>query len=111
MWKIGMDKVTYDGASNISSGLVGVQVRIKEKSPLAAYGQTTKSSRVFRSDVTRVLLRNLRHMYVAIYVYVAINMYHVSVCHRLLSCVVRSRPVIVYLVPMQRIFITTYLVM
>ena len=32
-------------------------------------------------------------------------MYHVSVCHRLLSCVVRSRPVIVYLVPMQRIFI------
>ena len=27
----------YDGASNMSSGLVGVQARIKEKSPLATY--------------------------------------------------------------------------
>ena len=31
----------------------------------------------------------------------------VSVCHRLLSCVVRFRPFIVYLVPMQRIFIAS----
>ena len=38
-------------------------------------------------------------------------MYLVNVCHRLLSCVVPSRPVIVYLVPMQCVFIATYLVM
>ena len=41
----------------------------------------------------------------------AINIYHVSVCHRLLSSVVRARPVIVYLVPTpatRSIFIATY---
>ena len=36
-----------------------------------------------------------------------INMYHVSVSPPSF----RSRPVIVYLVPMQRIFIVTYIVM